>query len=131
MSIKRSLENLLSNSVRYATKAKIRINYTPEFYTITFEDNGIGIEKEKREVALKSFTRLDDSRNLNQSSSVGLGLAIVKKSMLEHNGSIKLLDGDELGGLKVELKIPSREFEVDRKESLVGLEGFEPPTKAL
>ncbi len=108
LGIKRSLENLIANSVRHATKAKINLHYRSQTFILTVEDDGPGIAKNLQKKALQPFTRLDNSRNLNQSGSVGLGLAIVDKTIIEHGGSVFLSKSSELGGLRVQLKVPAQ-----------------------
>ena len=108
LGIKRSLENLLANSVRHATKAKVNLHYRSQTLILSVEDNGPGIAKNLQKKALQPFTRLDNSRNLNQSGSVGLGLAIVDKTIKEHGGSVFLSKSSELGGLRVQLKVPAQ-----------------------
>ena len=101
---KRAINNLLNNSIKYATKAKIIIYIKDHHLVIKIEDNGPGIEKSKREEVFKPFYRLDDGRNLNN-GGVGLGLAITQDVINAHGGKI-YLKTSKLGGLKVVIKLP-------------------------
>ena len=70
---------------------------------ITVEDDGPGIARERREEALRPFTRLDDSRNQDKGSGAGLGLAITADIARSHGGTLRLGESKTLGGLKAEL----------------------------
>jgi len=72
---------------------------------IIVEDNGPGIPPDKRDEALRPFTRLEASRNQNQGSGVGLGLAITNDIARSHGGVLRLGESSELGGLKVEFEV--------------------------
>ena len=69
-------------------------------------DNGPGIAEKDYENVMKPFYRLDNARNANRKSGVGLGLAIVADIIRNHGGELGLGKSDDLGGLKVTLKIP-------------------------
>ena len=70
------------------------------------EDNGPGIPKEKRDEAIKPFTKLDISRNQNKGGGVGLGLAISSDIARTHGGKLKLSKSIKFGGLCAEIVIP-------------------------
>ncbi|MBD5275859.1 MAG: response regulator, partial [Bacteroides sp.] len=56
-------------------------------FTISVEDNGIGIEKENRDKIFKPFFQVLD--NINESKGgTGLGLSIVKSVVEAHGGSV-------------------------------------------
>lgn len=104
--VSRSLDNLIGNSARYATQARVSVELVAEGIAFVVEDNGLGIPVEQRDEAVKPFTRLDRARNQNKGSGVGLGLAIVADIAHSHGGALKLLDSVELGGLKAVLVLP-------------------------
>lgn len=104
-SIRRAVENLINNAVRYGTYAEVSTHLSDKTLKICVEDNGPSIPADKRDEALKPFARLDPARNQNQGSGVGLGLSIAADIARSSGGSIRLLDSTRLGGLMVELTI--------------------------
>ncbi|MEQ8400501.1 MAG: ATP-binding protein [Roseovarius sp.] len=103
--IRRAVENLINNAVRYGTKAEVSVLLTDRSLRIRVEDNGPGIPKERREEAVKPFVRLDTARNQNLGSGVGLGLAIATDIARAHGGMLRLGESERLGGLRAELVI--------------------------
>ncbi len=104
-SVRRALENLINNAVRYGDRAEVSAMLSDRSLIINIEDNGPGIPKLKRAEALKPFVRLDPSRNQNQGTGVGLGLSIAADIARSTGGGLRLLDSQRMGGLLVELKI--------------------------
>lgn len=103
--IRRAVENLINNAVRYGTRAEVSVLLTDKSLRIRVEDDGPGIPKERREEAVKPFVRLDTSRNQNRGSGVGLGLAIATDIARAHGGMLRLGESERLGGLRAELVI--------------------------
>lgn len=103
MAIRRALENLLGNALRYGTQALVGLSVTERAIRFTVEDDGPGIPLERREEAVNPFVRLDPARNQNQGSGVGLGLSIVSDIARTHGGVLRLGESETLGGLKAEL----------------------------
>lgn len=90
--LKRVINNLISNSKKYAAKDRkgridIRVDSVQKFVKISVEDNGIGIPAESLTKVFERLYRVDESRNSKIGGS-GLGLAIVKKIIEDHNGKI-------------------------------------------
>ncbi|TDT77570.1 two-component system osmolarity sensor histidine kinase EnvZ [Litoreibacter halocynthiae] len=106
LSVRRAVENLINNAVRYGTFAQVEVAVLETALRISVEDNGPGIPEARREQAVKAFSRLDASRNQNAGSGVGLGLAIAADVARSHGGTLRLGDSDHLGGLKAELVLP-------------------------
>ncbi|MEL7253980.1 MAG: ATP-binding protein [Pseudomonadota bacterium] len=102
--VRRAVENLINNAVRYGNKAEVSIDLTPKALTIRVDDDGPGIPQAQRNEALKPFSRLDTSRNQNLGSGVGLGLAIAADVARNHGGAIQL-GQSPLGGLSAEFQI--------------------------
>ena len=74
-----------------------------EFLEINVTDNGGGIEPGRRETVFVAFHTTKGQRG------TGLGLAVAKKVVLEHQGTIEMLDG-EGGGTLCRITLPlSRE----------------------
>lgn len=103
MAIRRALDNLISNALRYGTRAEIGVSITERAVRFWVEDDGPGIPAEQREDAVSPFVRLDPSRNQDKGSGVGLGLSIVADIARTHGGVFRLGDSKRLGGLLAEL----------------------------
>ena len=89
--LKRVVNNIVSNSVKYLDKKKgiinIRIRDAGDFVQIELEDNGSGIAKKDLPYIFDRFFRADASRNSSTGGS-GIGLSIVKKIIEDHGGRI-------------------------------------------
>lgn len=105
-SLRRAVENLIGNAVRYGERAEVDAALGPSYFRISVEDDGPGIPPESREEALKPFTRLDAARNQNRGQGVGLGLSIATDIARAHGGQLRLVKGERLGGLRAEIVIP-------------------------
>ena len=105
MAIRRALENLIGNAVRYGTRAEVSITLTDRSLRISVEDDGPGIPADQRAEALKPFSRLDPARNQNKGTGVGLGLAIAADVARAHGGVLRLGESDRLGGLRADIVI--------------------------
>ncbi|HEY0212823.1 MAG TPA: ATP-binding protein [Paenirhodobacter sp.] len=104
--IRRAVENLIGNAVRYGTCAEVSVTLTPKTVRIMVEDDGPGIPAAQRDEALKPFTRLDPARNQDRGQGVGLGLAIAADIVRRHGGTLKLGDSARMGGLAAEMIVP-------------------------
>ncbi len=105
LAIRRALENLIGNAVRYGTCAEVSVALTEKALRIRVEDDGPGIPSDQREQAMKPFARLDPSRNQNKGSGVGLGLAIASDIARAHGGVLRLGQSAALGGLRADIVI--------------------------
>lgn len=103
MAVRRALDNLIGNALRYGTKAEVGLDVTDRTVRFTVEDDGPGIPATSREAAMSPFVRLDPSRNQDKGTGVGLGLTIVADIARNHGGLLRLGDSTRLGGLKAEL----------------------------
>ena len=99
----RALENLIGNAVRYGHQVEVSAVLTERQVRITVEDDGPGIPPERREEAMRPFTRLDAARNPNRGGGVGLGLSIAADVARSHGGQLRLGESEKLGGLRAEL----------------------------
>lgn len=105
--VQRALENLLRNAGRYGDTQRLSVTIEPDQVVFCVEDDGPGIPKDQRDMALEPFSRLDSARNQNDGSGSGLGLAIAADIARSHGGELTLLHSDDLGGLKATLTIPN------------------------
>ena len=104
--IRRALENLIGNAIRYGERAEVSLFVTAKAVRFVVEDDGPGIPPAQRDEAVRPFTRLDPARNQDRGPGVGLGLAIVSEIARGHGGTLRLGESDRLGGLKSELILP-------------------------
>ncbi|MDB6177479.1 ATP-binding protein [Paracoccus sp. Z330] len=104
--LRRAVENLIGNAVRYGTCAEVEAALGPRSLRISIEDDGPGIAAESMDAAMRPFTRLDPSRNRNSGQGAGLGLAIAADVARGHGGQLRLGRGARLGGLRAEIVIP-------------------------
>ncbi|MBO5057212.1 MAG: HAMP domain-containing histidine kinase [Lachnospiraceae bacterium] len=89
--LKRVINNIISNSVKYMDKQQgeidIRILDEIDSIRVEIEDNGKGIAARDLPNIFERFFRTDASRNSAQGGS-GIGLSIVKKIVEDHGGYI-------------------------------------------
>ena len=102
--IKRSLENIIGNSVKYAKKINLELIKTNNNILIVIDDDGPGIPKDEYNNVFKPFYKIDKSRG-GSKSSVGLGLSITSDIIKSHGGNI-VLDKSPLNGLRVKIFLP-------------------------
>ena len=102
--IKRSLENIIGNSVKYAKKINLELIKTNNNILIVIDDDGPGIPKDEYNNVFKPFYKIDKSRGESK-SSVGLGLSITSDIIKSHGGNI-VLDKSPLNGLRVKIFLP-------------------------
>lgn len=89
--LKRVINNIIGNSVKYMNKEKgvidIRILDEVDAVRVEIEDNGMGIAAKDLPNIFERFYRTDASRNSSKGGS-GIGLSIVKKIVEDHGGYI-------------------------------------------
>lgn len=112
------LNNLISNAIKYSDPKKessfihITIRNEPDKVSLTFQDNGIGIEKTHIQKVFNMFFRATE---INEGA--GLGLYIVKEAVEKLGGTIEL--ESQVGkGTVFKIELPNlinqhkKEFEV-------------------
>ena len=89
--MKRVVNNIISNSVKYMDKPKqfihLDINDSGDFIEVTLEDNGKGIKATELPNIFERFYRTDASRSSSTGGS-GIGLSIVRKIIEDHGGKV-------------------------------------------
>jgi signal transduction histidine kinase len=103
--LRRCLENLVENAVRYGSRADIDIEDSPQQLRIAVRDQGPGIPEEELERVFEPFYRLDGSRNMD-SGGTGLGLSIARNIARWHGGEVRLSNAPRGSGLVAELALP-------------------------
>ena len=110
----RILDNLLTNSRKYAHKIPLKMGITlnkiNEMIDICFYDNGVGVAKDKIPYIFDEFYRGDESRN---EEGNGLGLYITKCLIEMMNGYVK---AENVEGFKVHLILPILQKGKDKNE---------------
>ena len=102
--IKRSLNNLIDNAIKYAKNISLQLSKKNNSILITIDDDGPGISKKEYENVFKPFYKIDKGRG-DSKSSVGLGLSIASDNIKSHGGNI-LLEKSPIGGLRVKIFLP-------------------------
>jgi len=102
--LKRAIQNIIDNSLRYSDKLNIEIFLSDDGCIIIIEDNGPGIPDKNYEDVFKPFFSLDPSRNKLKGES-GLGLSITRDIIRSHGGEIKL-SKSSYGGLRSLIQLP-------------------------
>ena len=109
--MKRVINNIISNSVKYMDKPKgiinIRIKDVGDFIQIEIEDNGRGIAAKDLPCIFDRFYRTDSSRKSSQGGS-GIGLSIVRKIVEDHGGRIWATSKEGMG---TEMHIVLRKYQ--------------------
>jgi len=102
--IKRCLNNLVENSIKYGNKINIELQKKKASLIIRVEDDGPGIPESEYDNVFKPFYKIDKGR-ADSKSSVGLGLSIASDIVRSHGGNIKL-NKSNLNGLEVKIFLP-------------------------
>jgi two-component system osmolarity sensor histidine kinase EnvZ len=105
LSMRRAIDNLISNAVRYGARAEVSVMLSDKSLRIRVEDDGPGIPENRRAEATRPFTRLDAARNQDKGGGVGLGLAIATDIARAHGGVLRLGQSERLGGLRADIVI--------------------------
>ena len=103
-SLRRCLQNLVENAVRYGQLAHVVVTDTAAWLQIEVSDNGPGIAPELLEQVMEPYYRIEPSRN-SATGGFGLGLSIAQMVAQAHQGTLRLRNG-EAGGLIATLTLP-------------------------
>jgi len=95
-SLRRCVDNLVANAVRYGGAARICLEDHPDHLRIEVSDEGAGIPEDELQRVLEPFYRLESSRNRNN-GGVGLGLSIAHDVARRHQGRLQLRNGHPRG----------------------------------
>ncbi|QOG04683.1 sensor histidine kinase KdpD [Flavobacterium sp. MDT1-60] len=83
--------NVLENAVKYGSKTiTIKTRIIENQFSISIEDDGIGIEKNKQSLLFDKFYRVQQG-NLHNTKGLGLGLYYVDQIIKAHQGSVNVV----------------------------------------
>ncbi len=103
-SIKRCINNLISNSLKFSKNIEITCNKKNNNLEIIIDDDGPGIPEKERKKVLQPFYRIEASRN-RDTGGIGLGITIAADIINNHGGDF-FLDKSPLGGLRAKIYLP-------------------------
>jgi two-component system, OmpR family, osmolarity sensor histidine kinase EnvZ len=110
-SIRRVLDNLLDNAVRYGKSGvRVETRCSHETVFVTVSDRGPGIRHGQPADFIKPFAREDTARS---ERGTGLGLTIVDRVVRLHGGRLRL-ENAAGGGLSVTIELPLRSLAAGR-----------------
>ncbi|MFM0662951.1 ATP-binding protein [Paraburkholderia sediminicola] len=89
LALKRCIENLVSNAVRYGNVAHVNLFDSRDQLIITVVDDGPGIPDHQLQAVFEPFYRVEGSRS-RDTGGVGLGLSIASEIATRHGGTLQL-----------------------------------------
>ncbi|WP_461536844.1 ATP-binding protein [Spongorhabdus nitratireducens] len=105
LALRRCLENLIDNAVRYGEHAEITLRQLEDNWQISIIDQGPGLPDNMLMEVFKPYVRLEHGRKVNPEGS-GLGLMNARRLARIHDGEL-YLENLEPGGLEVRLLLPA------------------------
>jgi len=102
--LRRCLENLIGNAVRYGKQAAVSVEDSGATITIRVRDAGKGIPENQLEKVFEPYYRLEEARS-QAGGGTGLGLGIARNIATLHGGTLTLRNRPE-GGLEAVLSLP-------------------------
>ncbi|GAA3746952.1 HAMP domain-containing sensor histidine kinase [Flavobacterium ginsengisoli] len=83
--------NVLENAVKYGSNTiTMKTKIVEKQFSISFEDDGIGIAKNKQAFLFEKFYRVEQG-NLHNTKGLGLGLYYVDQIVKAHQGSVNVI----------------------------------------
>lgn len=104
--LRRLLDNLVTNAVRYGKKAMIGVEDIGSAVVIRVRDAGPGIPAAELEKVFEPYYRLEPARSV-EGGGTGLGLSIARNIADLHGGSL-VLQNHPAGGLEAIFTLPIR-----------------------
>jgi two-component system sensor histidine kinase CpxA len=105
--LRRALENVIGNAVRYSPADGhiiVETSQDADRSVVRVCDSGPGVPEESLTAIFRPFYRIDAARQ-STTGGFGVGLAIADRAIQIHRGSIRAFNRDG-GGLCVELALP-------------------------
>lgn len=91
--LKQILSNIIGNAYKFTEEGYIKINANKaiedDFFIISIQDSGIGIEKQNQKIVFEEFAQANESIE-KKYGGTGLGLAICQKIISILGGNLKL-----------------------------------------
>lgn len=106
VALRRCLDNLVGNAIRYGGSAEITLHDAADSLTVEVRDHGPGLPPEELERVMEPFYRVEASRN-RQSGGAGLGLTIASDIARRHGGQLVLRNAAG-GGLVAAATFPRK-----------------------
>lgn len=110
--VRRAIENVLRNAVRYSAEATtVELELGKEDSVagveavITVRDHGPGVPEAALEEMFRPFHRVADARD-RSSGGIGLGLAIAEQAIRVHGGTVRAHNAAG-GGLLITIRLPA------------------------
>jgi len=113
--LKRCLQNLLDNAMRYARDTELVVEDSATRLTLYVRDRGPGIPADQLDRVFEPFFRLESSRNPS-TGGTGLGLSIARNIAQSMGGEMVLRNREE-GGLEAILTLPRVEDDLSPSRS--------------
>lgn len=104
IALKRALNNLIDNALKYGETAKVRLSEDAVGVEILVDDSGPGIPENNLENVFTPFVRLEASRN-RETGGTGLGLSVARTIVHAHGGQLSLVNRPD-GGLRAVMRLP-------------------------
>lgn len=104
--LRRCLDNLVVNAVRYGKKAVLTVEDVGDAAVIRVRDAGPGIPTQELEKVFEPYYRLEPARS-QEGGGTGLGLSIARNIAESHGGTL-VLQNHPAGGLEAILTLPIR-----------------------
>jgi signal transduction histidine kinase len=105
--LRRLLDNATGNIMRHTSaQDNVRIGLVAERKNavLTIEDAGKGLPEDAYARGVQGFRRFDESRS-RETGGTGLGMTLMKSIVEAHGGQMSI-GPSELGGLKLEFRLP-------------------------
>ncbi len=116
MRLRQVITNLISNAIKFTERGGIKITLfaddlieSKQAVRIRVQDTGPGIPEAARETLFKPYSQTDLGRH--RPDSTGLGLSICKEAIERLDGSVRLLNNEELPNT-ISLNLPGACFEI-------------------
>lgn len=104
VALKRAINNLIHNAVRYAKQVDVKVYCRDEKVIVLVKDDGPGISEKELERVFAPFYRGEHSRS-RDTGGVGLGLAVTRDIIKAHGGQVTLRNRVQ-GGLYATVELP-------------------------
>lgn len=104
--IRRAVQNLVDNALKYAGQAEVKLLNRPDKLVVRVADRGPGIPAEEKKKVFTPFYRMEASRSTETGGS-GLGLSIARHLVEQEGGQLFLREWEDgSSGLIAEINLP-------------------------